>query len=96
MMISRKTSRAAVRKSFAGLALLAAILTPVLSGDANAAQKLVDPDTVSPEYRAAAEKRRAEQLRLLQCSKKADEAKVPKRDRAAHISACVDASAHSP
>ena len=95
MMNSKKTSGAAARKSSAGLALLAAILTLVLSGDASAAQKLVDPDSVSPEYRAAAEKRRAEQLRLLQCSRKADEAKVPKRDRAAHISACIDnAAAH--
>jgi hypothetical protein len=94
MMNSRKSSGATARKSSAGLALLAAILTLVLSGDASA-EKLVDPDTVAPEYRAAAEKRRAEQLRLLQCSRKADEAKVPKRDRAAHISACIDnAAAH--
>jgi hypothetical protein len=57
---------------------------------ASSAQKLVDPNSVAPEYREAAEKRRAEQLRLLQCSKKADEAKVPRRDRAAHISACLD------
>jgi hypothetical protein len=56
----------------------------------SAAQKLVDPNSVAPEYRADAEKRRAEQLKLLQCSKKADEAKVARRDRAAHISACVD------
>jgi len=57
---------------------------------ASSAQKLVDPDSVAPEYRAAAEKRRAEQLKMLACSKKADEAKVPRRDRAAHISACLD------
>lgn len=57
---------------------------------ASAAQKLVDPNSVAPEYRAVAEKRRAEQLKLLQCSKKADEAKVPRRDRAAHISECID------
>lgn len=54
------------------------------------AQKLVDPNTVAPEYRAAAEKRRAEQLRLLQCSKKADEAKVAFRDRASYVNACLD------
>jgi hypothetical protein len=96
MMISRKTSRAAVRKSSAALLLLPAVLILILCGDASAAQKLVDPDSVAPEYRAAAEKRRAEQLKMLQCSKRADEAKVPKRDRAAHISACIDASAHSP
>jgi hypothetical protein len=57
---------------------------------ASAAEKLVDPNAVAPEYRADAEKRRAEQLKLLQCSKKTDDAKVPRRDRAAHISACLD------
>lgn len=95
MMNSKKSSGAIAWKTSAKLALLPAILTLVLSGDASAAQKLVDPDSVAPEYRAAAEKRRAEQLRLLQCSRKVDEAKVPKRDRAAQISACVDnAAAH--
>ena len=54
------------------------------------AEKLVDPGAVAPEYRAAAEKRRAEQLRLFQCSKKADEAKVTHRDRAAYVNACLD------
>ncbi len=54
------------------------------------AEKLVDPSAVAPEYRAAAEKRRAEQLRLFQCSKKADEAKVTHRDRAAYVNACLD------
>ena len=54
------------------------------------AQKLVDPNTVAPEYRAAAEKRRAEQLKLLQCSKKADEAKVTHRDRATYVNACIE------
>jgi len=93
MMNSKKSSGAPAWKSSAKLALLPAILILVLSGDASAAQKLVDPDAVAPEYRAAAEKRRAEQLRLLQCTRKADEAKVPKRDRAAHISACIDNAA---
>lgn len=54
------------------------------------AQKLVDPNTVAPEYRAAAEKRRAEQLKLLQCSKKADEAKITHRDRATYVNACIE------
>ena len=54
------------------------------------AEKLVDPNKVAPEYRAAAEKRRAEQLKLLQCSKKADEAKVNHRDHAAYVNACLD------
>ena len=58
-------------------------------GDA-LAQKLVDPNSVAPEYRAVAEKRRAEQIKLFECSKKADVAKVLRRDRAAFISECLD------
>ena len=54
------------------------------------AQKLVDPDRVAPEYRVAAEKRRAEQLKLLECSHRADAAKVLPRDRAAHVQHCLD------
>ena len=54
------------------------------------AQKLVDPDKVAPEYRAAAENRRAEQIKVAECSHKADEAKVLPRDRAAHIQHCLD------
>jgi len=54
------------------------------------AQKLVDPNAVAPEHRAAAEKRRAEQLKLIQCNKKADEAKVLPRDRAAFIGPCLE------
>lgn len=80
-----------MRRLFAVLALQFAI---VLAGaswpGAGMAQKLVDPDSVAPEYRAAAEKRRAEQLKTYQCSKKADEAKVPRRDRAAFVNECLD------
>jgi hypothetical protein len=54
------------------------------------AQKLVDPDKVGPEYREAAAKRRAEQLKLLECSHRVDAAKVMPRDRAAHIQECLD------
>ena len=57
---------------------------------ASVAQKLVDPNAVAPEYRAVAEKRRAEQIKLLQCTRKADEAKVLRRDRAAYIGECLD------
>jgi hypothetical protein len=70
--------------------LLGAILIFAAWFGASAAQKLVDPNSVAPEYRAVAEKRRAEQIKLLECIKKADDAKVPRRDRAAHISACLD------
>ncbi len=55
------------------------------------AQKLVDPNTVAPEHREAAMKRRAEQIRQLECARKADEAKVLLRDRTAHINHCLDA-----
>jgi hypothetical protein len=54
------------------------------------AQKLVDPNAVAPEFRAAAEKRRAEQIKLLECSKKANQAKVLPRDRAAFIGPCLE------
>ena len=54
------------------------------------AEKLLDPNAVAPEYRAVAEKRRAEQIKLFECSKKADAAKVLRRDRAAFISECLD------
>jgi hypothetical protein len=54
------------------------------------AEKLVDPSAVAPEYRAVAEKRRAEQIKLLECSRKADAAKILRRDRAAFVSECLD------
>jgi len=53
------------------------------------AQKLVDPDKVAPEHREAAVKRRAEQIRQIECAHKADEAKVLPRDRMAHITHCL-------
>jgi hypothetical protein len=53
------------------------------------AQKLVDPNSVAPEYREAAEKRRAEQIKQRECVHKADEAKVLPRDRPAHITKCL-------
>jgi len=54
------------------------------------AEKLVDPNSVAPEYREQAEKRRAEQVKLFQCAKKADDAKVLRRDRTAFINQCLD------
>jgi hypothetical protein len=56
------------------------------------AQKLVDPDSVAPAFRAAAEKRRAEQLKLNDCTRKANVAKVLVRDRAAFITTCLDST----
>jgi hypothetical protein len=57
------------------------------------AQKLVDPSAVAPEFREAAEKRRAEQIRIKECQHKADEAKVLPRDRTNHINRCLEAAA---
>ena len=72
-------------KSFFYLAVVGAFLT---CGPAMA-QKLVDPNTVAPEYREAAEKRRAEQIRQRECSHKADVAKVLPRDRLDLIKQCL-------
>jgi hypothetical protein len=57
---------------------------------ASFAQKLVDPNAVAPEYREAAAKRRAEQIRQFECAHKADAAKVLPRDRTAHITRCLE------
>ena len=54
------------------------------------AQKLVDPDKVAPEFREAAAKRRSEQMKIMNCNKKAEEAKVLPRDRASHVQHCLD------
>jgi hypothetical protein len=72
-------------KAFYHVILIAAL---VFCGPAFA-QKLVDPNTVAPEYREAAEKRRAEQIRQRDCANKAEEAKVLPRDRTAHITQCL-------
>jgi len=69
---------------------LGMILTCLTWSGAGLAEKLVDPNSVAPEYREQAEKRRAEQVKLFQCAKKADEAKVLRRDRTAFINQCVD------
>lgn len=54
------------------------------------AQALVDPSKVAPEYREAAEKRRAEQMRQRECALKADLEKVLPRDRTAYLNHCLD------
>ncbi len=69
---------------------LVAIAALSLSVQPGFAAKLVDPNSVAPEYREAAEKRRAEQIRVFDCSRKADVAKVLPRDRTAHIQRCLD------
>ena len=62
----------------------------VIFQQASFAQKLVDPDKVAPEYREAAVKRRAEQIKISECNRKAEQAKVLPRDRAAHVQHCLD------
>lgn len=57
------------------------------------AQPLVDPSKVAPEYREAAEKRRAEQIRQRECGQKADMEKVLPRDRTAYLNHCLEALA---
>jgi hypothetical protein len=57
------------------------------------AQKLVDPAQVAPEYREAAEKRRAEQLRQRECAQKATADKVLPRDRTAYLNHCLEVEA---
>jgi hypothetical protein len=69
---------------------LAVAAFSIVSINTSFAQKLVDPDKVAPEYREAAERRRAEQIKVLECSHRADEAKVLRRDRTAYIQQCLD------
>jgi len=57
------------------------------------AQPLVDPSKVAPEFREAAEKRRAEQIRQRECALKADLDKVLPRDRTDYLNHCLDAIA---
>jgi hypothetical protein len=66
------------------------LLALIILAQSASAQKLVDPNTVAPEFRAAAEKRRAEQIRQIECGRKAEAAKVLPRDRAAHITQCLE------
>lgn len=55
------------------------------------AQKLVDPASVAPEYREAAEKRRAEQIRQRECALKAGLEKVMPRERTSYLNHCIEA-----
>lgn len=59
------------------------------------AQKLVDPTAVAPEYRDAAEKRRAEQIKQRECAHKADVDKVMPRERTAYLLQCLEADAEA-
>ncbi|MGX4771762.1 hypothetical protein ACWAUC_18445 [Bradyrhizobium guangdongense] len=65
----------------------------LLAGEPARTQALVDPSKVAPEYRDAAEKRRAEQIRQRECALKADLEKVLPRDRTAYLNRCLEAMA---
>jgi len=71
---------------FIRLTLISLFLTTSVS-----AQKLVDPASVAPEYREAAEKRRAEQIKQRECAKKAEVEKVMPRERTAYLLQCLEA-----
>jgi hypothetical protein len=70
------------------LTLISLFLTTSVS-----AQKLVDPNSVAPEYREAAEKRRVEQLKQRECAHKADVEKIIPRDRTAFLLQCLETDA---
>jgi hypothetical protein len=65
--------------------LVLALIVPAF-----AQQPLVDPAKVAPEYREAAEKRRAEQIRQRDCAHKADSEKVIPRERTAFLLHCLE------
>ena len=63
-----------------------------LFSTAGFSQKLVDPAKVAPEYREAAEKRRAEQIMQQNCAKKAADEKVMPRERISFINHCLESA----
>jgi hypothetical protein len=69
--------------------LSAAVLSIAIALPASA-QRLVDPAKLAPEFREAAVKRRAEQIRQRECARKANLAKVNLRDRTAFIIHCLE------
>ena len=69
------------------------LLVLALNGPAFAQQPLVDPAKVAPEYREAAEKRRAEQIKQRECAHKAEQEKVMPRERTAFLLQCLEADA---
>jgi len=80
------------------LFLVAALTTLVsaISGAPARAEKVVDPSTVAPEFREAAEKRRAEQVKLIECNNAAKIAKIQKRELPQFVAECFDKPADKP
>ena len=74
-------------------ALLRAIVLSFALTAPALAEKLVDPTSVAPEYKEAAEQRRAEQIKQHECAKKADQEKVMPRERTAFVLQCLEADA---
>ena len=73
---------------FVRFTIISLLLTTSVS-----AQKLVDPTAVAPEYREAAEKRRAEQIKERECAHKADIARILPRERTAFLLQCLETDA---
>jgi hypothetical protein len=69
---------------------IAAALFSLAIASPASAQKLVDPASVAPEFREAAEKRRAEQIRQRDCAQKADVEKIMPRERTAFLVHCLE------
>jgi glycine/D-amino acid oxidase-like deaminating enzyme len=72
--------------------LILAALFSVVAALPAPAQKLVDPASVAPEFREAAEKRRAEQIRQRSCAQKADQEKIIPRERTAFLIHCLESA----
>ena len=72
--------------------LILAALFSVVTAFPAPAQKLVDPASVAPEFRDAAEKRRAEQIKQRDCAKKADAEKIMPRERTAFVIHCLESA----
>ena len=73
--------------------IVAAALVAISITSSSLAQRLVDPSKVAPEFREAAEKRRAEQIRQHDCAHRADTEKVIARERTAFLLQCLEAYA---
>jgi hypothetical protein len=81
------TKRSAALKRFSRILVLAVTPFFITPGFA---QKLVDPNSVAPEYREAAEKRRAEQIKQRGCAVKAHAEKVMPRERTSFLIQCLE------
>jgi hypothetical protein len=73
--------------------IFALVVISLFAAPTARAQTLVDPTKVAPEYREAAEKRRAEQLRQRECARRADADKILPRDRTAYLNQCLETMA---